>query len=181
MNNKFSKSLLSIALGVGVVCAFSGQAMAITTSLGALPTPYTAGFYDTELTGAFTDNYVFSVGGSSFSSSVTSATLGSWFNINGLTATLIQTVAYGGTSGATVATGVPSGTPGVVGVSLIAPVGLGPGFYDLQISGTATGSLGGTYGGNLNLSPVPEPTEGALLLSGMGLLGFIAARRRSNT
>jgi hypothetical protein len=78
MNNKFSKSLLSIALGVGPsVCAFSGQAMAVTTSLGPLPTPSTAGFYDTELTGAFTDNYVFTVGGSSFSSSVTSATLGS--------------------------------------------------------------------------------------------------------
>jgi len=28
-------------------------------------------------------------------------------------------------------------------------------------------------------APVPEPTEGALLLSGVGLLGFIAARRKS--
>ncbi len=28
-------------------------------------------------------------------------------------------------------------------------------------------------------APVPEPTEGALLLSGIGLLGFIASRRKS--
>lgn len=30
----------------------------------------------------------------------------------------------------------------------------------------------------VTLSPVPEPTEGALLLSGIGLLGFVASRRK---
>ena len=43
------------------------------------------------------------------------------------------------------------------------------------------------YNGNYNASnwnvvaaPVPEPTEGALLLSGIGLLGFIATRRKKS-
>ena len=32
-----------------------------------------------------------------------------------------------------------------------------------------------------SISPVPEPTEGALLLSGIGLLGFIYSRRRNDS
>lgn len=33
---------------------------------------------------------------------------------------------------------------------------------------------------NVSVSAVPEPTEGALMLSGMGLLGFIASRRKKS-
>jgi len=178
MNHKLSK----LVLGLAAVCAFSGQAMAANQTFqeGAFVIPTTFGFYDTEVKGTFTDNYLFSVGSSSFSSSVTSATLGNFYNINGLTATLIQTATSTATTGTTVANGSAAGsTTNVVGVSLIAPVNLAAGYYDLQITGTATGSGGGTYGGGLNISPVPEPTEGALLLSGLGLMGFIAARRRS--
>ena len=32
---------------------------------------------------------------------------------------------------------------------------------------------------SIAVSPVPEPTEGALLLTGLGLFGFIAARRKT--
>jgi hypothetical protein len=55
--------------------------------------------------------------------------------------------------------------------------GIQPGTYFLDVAGTADGSSGGTYVGQLNLAPVPLPAALPLLLSGLGLFG--AFRRRS--
>jgi hypothetical protein len=53
--------------------------------------------------------------------------------------------------------------------------------YRLVVSGTATGTLGGGYGGVLAAAPVPEPHTWAMLLAGLGLTGWVTqhARRRS--
>ena len=40
-------------------------------------------------------------------------------------------------------------------------------------------TYGYTLGATFSPTPVPEPTEGALILSGIGLLGFIASRRKN--
>jgi hypothetical protein len=45
------------------------------------------------------------------------------------------------------------------------------GTYFLDIAGTADGSLGGTYVGQLNLAPVPLPGAVWLMVSGVGLFG----------
>ena len=58
----------------------------------------------------------------------------------------------------------------------INPVTLAAGAYVLQISGTSSGSAGGSYTGTLNLSPVPLPPSLALLVS--GFLGFVGLIRR---
>lgn len=57
----------------------------------------------------------------------------------------------------------------------INPVTLAAGEYVLQVSGTNSGSAGGSYTGTLNLSPVPLPPSFPLLLT--GLLGFAALLR----
>jgi hypothetical protein len=57
---------------------------------------------------------------------------------------------------------------------------LGPGKYTVDISGVTSGKGGGMYSFSAIAAPVPEPSEGALLLSGVGMLGFIAARRNNN-
>jgi len=53
---------------------------------------------------------------------------------------------------------------------------LTPGNYSLTISGNA--GSGASYGGNVVLTPIPEPETYALMLAGLGVVGFVAARRR---
>ena len=69
--------------------------------------------------------------------------------------------------------------PGVVNV-LSGFIGvLSPGAYSLRISGNAGAAA--SYGGNVVLSPVPEPEACALMLAGLGVVGFMAARRRNRS
>lgn len=53
--------------------------------------------------------------------------------------------------------------------------------FQLIVNGTISGVGGGTaasYSGTLNVTPVPEPGTYALMLAGLGAIGFIASRRR---
>ncbi|MDE2450930.1 MAG: FxDxF family PEP-CTERM protein [Gammaproteobacteria bacterium] len=60
----------------------------------------------------------------------------------------------------------------------INPVTLSAGSYVLQISGTSSGSAGGSYTGTLNLSPVPLPPSLPLLLTALlGLAGLMFRQR----
>ena len=64
-------------------------------------------------------------------------------------------------------------------VTVMDPTTLAAGTYVLEIRGDVTGSSGGTYTGELNLNPVPLPAALPLLLSGLGLLGGLARKRRA--
>ena len=62
--------------------------------------------------------------------------------------------------------------------------GLLPGNYFLNVQGSIPNpAAGGSYGGaaNLVLTPVPEPGEWALMMSGLGLIGFMVRRRTSRS
>jgi hypothetical protein len=52
---------------------------------------------------------------------------------------------------------------------------IGAGTYFLTVSGTAHSS---TYGGSVSVSAVPEPASIALMLTGLGCIGFVAKRRK---
>jgi hypothetical protein len=61
--------------------------------------------------------------------------------------------------------------------SALSDVMLGAGTYVLEVRGDVVGTSGGSYSGNLNLSPVPLPAALPLLLSGLGLLGGLVRKR----
>jgi hypothetical protein len=51
------------------------------------------------------------------------------------------------------------------------------GSYYIEIAGNAIGTQGGVYQFAMNTAPVPEPETYALMLAGLGLLGFVGKRR----
>jgi hypothetical protein len=45
--------------------------------------------------------------------------------------------------------------------------------YALEFRGTINGSFGGSYGGHLNIIPVPEPDSAMLLMASLGLFSLV--------
>jgi PEP-CTERM motif len=118
--------------------------------------------------GIFQDVYSFTITDpGSLSGNITAVNFGS-YNILALTVTLQDASFAVIGSDSTPADGFSFGS-------------LAAGNYALNVLGFATGSQGGFYAGGLiaQTAPIPEPETWALMLAGLGLVGFIARRRRS--
>ena len=57
---------------------------------------------------------------------------------------------------------------------------LSAGSYYLNVTGIANGPQGGLYNGAISVAAVPEPETYAMLLAGLGVMGFIARRRNKS-
>lgn len=61
-------------------------------------------------------------------------------------------------------------------LSISGPLAAGTG-YGFWVTGDVTGTLGGSYSGLLAAVPVPEAETYAMMLVGLGLVGFMVRRR----
>ncbi|HEX8957366.1 MAG TPA: FxDxF family PEP-CTERM protein [Burkholderiaceae bacterium] len=158
------KFLSSLALAAGLVA--SASAGAATYNLGTLPAGITQ-FGVNQVSGSFSDTIDFTLSNmSTLSVGIGALNFnlgGSPFkNISNLDLTLHTA---GGTD-------LGSGAD-------ITLHNLAAGGYYAIVSGNANGAAGGEYGGAISVSPVPEAGTVAMLLAGLGLLGYVVSRRKA--
>lgn len=119
----------------------------------------------------FLENFTFNVGsaGSAVSSAVVSIAL------DGLSRLGIDSFTLSGNGQPYTGTQVSSGD---LQTFSLRTNGLTAGLYTLSVAGTVLGTSGGSFAGNISVAPVPEASTTAMMLGGLGLIGFAAYRRR---
>lgn len=157
--------LKSLAAAAALVA--SASAMAVTYNIGTLPVaPSVYNNAASVPVGAFTDiyNFMFPMVGDKASASAVSIQLNSLLDIRNL-----QVDLYDASN-----TWIAGGGTAVNNISLV-----GGANYYYKVTGTATGAVGGAYAFIASASPIPEPGTYAMMLAGIGAVGFLAMRRRA--
>jgi hypothetical protein len=182
MKKPMKQALMALAL-MGVF----GGAQAATVSLTGSDFPYDLGVNPTDANaysvthapGSFTDVFTFSLpsGGDTISSAVSLYLPGfgndvASYNIINGTLTLFQDTDNNGLGGADVSLSSVNwgSTNGVLAVDNVSA-----GSYFWAVAGDAVGANGGLYLYAANT--IPEPETYAMMLLGLGLIGFMAKRR----
>jgi hypothetical protein len=137
-------------------------------SIGPIAGPAALGVYDNTLAGligdSFVDHFTFTVVPSN------SFTVTTLLN-QSLGVTFTSADLMDGTDTTTYATGVP--------FAITSSPLLAPGSYDLRVTGTLTATTGMINAAvNFNTAPIPEPETYAMMLAGLGMMGFVARRRK---
>jgi hypothetical protein len=174
-----------LAAIVFATASFGTSAAMAATTIGKTPQTLTltnnAGFFG-DVLGAnnkgatFADNFTFSVTGTTgmnldaiISSISPAATTG--LDITGL--------ALYGTGDKLVSTGTMAQS-GSIDVWTLSSTNLTAGNYYIKVSGNMVSDAAASFGGAVMMAaPVPEPETYGMMLGGLGLLGFLARRRKA--
>ena len=130
----------------------------------------------------FIDDYTFNIAPAQADVVTATINLAGQFSITNLFARIYSLTANpGGLALTTPAGAVDYGTIVTSGSAtevVINPITLTSGSYVVEITGSSSGSLGGSYTGTLNLSQVPVPLPGSLslFLSGLLLFGWLVGQ-----
>jgi hypothetical protein len=166
---------LKASLAALALSAMAGSAVAVDYDIGNLST--LTSFSDGSTTfaagEAISDNWFFSIGPlpADFSGLVSSVYTQATGLIEDFAVTLAGPEGY-------LASWTPFTSGGVSGFQWAAGVDtLWAGDYTLTVTGTARGVT--TYSVDFTAAPIPEPETYALMLAGLGVVGYIARRRRN--
>lgn len=132
----------------------------------------------------FADHFTFSVTGTTSSNfdaivSSISRTADTGLDISGLS--LYRVGGGTGTGGTGMDTLISSGTQvnkGAMDVWSVSSSNLSAGDYYLLVSGNMVSNTAASFGGAVMLAPVPEPETYGMMIAGLGVLGFLARRRK---
>jgi hypothetical protein len=133
----------------------------------------------------FADHFTFSVSGTTSSNfdaivSSISRSANTGLDISGLS--LYRVGGGTGTGGTLGDTLVSSGTSmhsGAMDVWSLSSDNLAAGSYYVLVAGNLVSDTSASFGGAVMLAPVPEPETYGMMLAGLGVLGFLARRRKA--
>jgi hypothetical protein len=144
-------------------------------------------FTSADTSNLFTDKFLFTLGSNYDSSASLTSTYLKSSTIKDLLITGFSLVKYDPVTNAVLNTYAGTNTTSTVGAHPtdnweLSTTGLSAGSYFVEVDGQILGSAGGTYGSDLtiSISAVPEPTTYGMLAAGLGLLGFVARRKKAN-
>jgi hypothetical protein len=173
-----TKTILSTMLLAGAALAVP---LVLAADISHLPQPlvlldgttdYGASFAAGNMGNTFADKFTFSTIGVNFVDSLVSsisrtATVG--LDITGF--------ALYDSANTLVSNGTMLGS-GSIDLWSLSANNLAQGNYYVQVSGSLVSATSGSFGANLNVTPVPEPETYGMMLAGLGVLGFLARRRK---